>query len=42
MANETIRNINYGEIIIKVLWLSLDPYEGRMSDAKKAMLLLLK
>ncbi|MBV68847.1 MAG: NADP-dependent oxidoreductase [Pelagibacterales bacterium] len=34
-ASETITNLNYGEIIIKVIWLSLDPYmRGRMSEAK--------
>ena len=25
MASETITNLNYGEILIKVIWLSLDP-----------------
>ena len=40
MASETITNINYGEIIIKVIWLSLDPYmRGRMSEAKVMHLL---
>ena len=32
---ENIKEANYGEVIIKVLWLSLDPYmRGRMSAAK--------
>jgi len=35
IVNETINNINYGEVLIKVIWLSLDPYmRGRMSEAK--------
>lgn len=32
---ENIKEANYGEVIIKILWLSLDPYmRGRMSAAK--------
>ena len=32
---ENIKEANYGEVIIKVLWLSLDPYmRGRMSAVK--------
>ncbi|MBF96746.1 MAG: putative NADP-dependent oxidoreductase YfmJ [Alphaproteobacteria bacterium MarineAlpha9_Bin4] len=35
IVNETIETINYGEVIVKILWLSLDPYmRGRMSEAK--------
>ena len=35
IINETIEEINYGEVIVKILWLSLDPYmRGRMSEAK--------
>ena len=35
IKSETNSEINYGEILIKVLWLSLDPYmRGRMSEAK--------
>ena len=27
--------LNYGEVLVKILWLSLDPYmRGRMSEAK--------
>ena len=35
ITSEIITDLNYGEIIIKVIWLSLDPYmRGRMSAAK--------
>ena len=41
MVSETISKLNYGEILIKVLWLSLDPYmRGRMSEARVMPLLL--
>ena len=35
LVEEEVSNINYGEVLIKNIWLSLDPYmRGRMSDAK--------
>ena len=35
IVSEKIESINYGEVIIEILWLSLDPYmRGRMSEAK--------
>ncbi|MAJ23962.1 MAG: NADP-dependent oxidoreductase [Rickettsiales bacterium] len=35
IKNEKINNLEYGEVIIEVIWLSLDPYmRGRMSKAK--------
>ena len=35
MIYESITEINYGEVIVKILWLSLDPYmRGRMSEAR--------
>ena len=35
IVDETITSLNYGEVLIKIYWLSLDPYmRGRMSEAK--------
>ncbi len=35
IITEFLEEVNYGEVIIKILWLSLDPYmRGRMSEAK--------
>ncbi len=35
LVEEKIPNINYGEVLIKNIWLSLDPYmRGRMNDTK--------
>ena len=35
IKSEIIQEINYGEVLVKILWLSLDPYmRGRMSEAK--------
>ncbi len=35
IRKEVIKSINHGEVIIQILWLSLDPYmRGRMSEAK--------
>ena len=35
IKSEITQEINYGEVLVKILWLSLDPYmRGRMSEAK--------
>ena len=35
IKSEIVQEINYGEVLVKILWLSLDPYmRGRMSEAK--------
>ncbi len=35
IVTEEIPSLNYGEVLVKILWLSLDPYmRGRMSEAK--------
>ncbi len=35
ITKDEIRNVNYGEVVVQILWLSLDPYmRGRMSEAK--------
>ena len=35
IINEEINELEYGQVIIEVIWLSLDPYmRGRMSQAK--------
>ena len=35
LKKEKITSLEYGEVIIEVIWLSLDPYmRGRMSEAK--------
>ena len=35
IKSEITLEINYGEVLVKILWLSLDPYmRGRMSEAK--------
>ena len=35
IVTEEITSLNYGEVLVKILWLSLDPYmRGRMSEAK--------
>ncbi len=35
ILTEEIPSLNYGEVLVQILWLSLDPYmRGRMSEAK--------